>query len=342
MGDKSGKRPEKRNYLYRVKTMAEPFRKIDRFLGIDNTSDPTKLQIHRGGGIFLTEADNVDIDDENMVHRRKGWNELILAGAVHSAWSDGNVFLFVQGTDFKRLNKDYTVTILITSVDPTDRMCYVAVNDIVYFSNSSIVGYIEHGISYPFPDPDQTFKQRMVGGHILEYYNNRLYAALDSIIYHSDATILTRMDKRKNAIAAFSGRVKMMKAVVDGIYVSADGKTQFMAGDDPGEFVINPATDTEAIEGTAITVEGDDVGKGEVGRTVYWLSEDGVYKGYPGGAAVLMQGGRFAIEDLVQGAAILTNANGYQQYLAISELKAGMGGAWGEMTLPKPALTGAN
>jgi hypothetical protein len=315
--------------------MAESFAKIDKFLGIDNTSDPTKLQIRRGGGIFLAEADNVDIDDENMAHRRKGWSELILSGNVRNVWSDGKVFLFTQGTDFKRLNSDYSATTLITTIDPTDRMCYVPVNEIIYFSNHSIVGYIEKGMPYAFPEPDQTFKQRMVGGHILEYYNNRLCAAYDSIIYYSDATILTRMDKRKNAIA-FPGRITMMKAVFDGIYVSSGGITQFMAGDDPSEFVLSPATDTEAIEGTAITVEGD--GKEAASKTVYWLTEDGVYKGYKGGAAILMQEGRFSIEDLVQGAAILKTDNGYSQYLAISELKAGMGGAWGEMRLPGPAL----
>jgi hypothetical protein len=318
--------------------MAEPFDKIKKILGVDNTSDPTKLQIRRGGGAFLREADNVDIDDENMAHRRKGWDELILSsGTIRSIWSDGKVFLFAQGTDFKRLNKDYTAAVLITNIDPDDRMCYVAVNDIIYFANHSIVGFIEKELPYAFPDPNQTFKQRMVGGQILEYYNNRLYAAYDSIIYYSDATILTRMDKRKNAIA-FPGRITMMKAVFDGIYVSAGGVTQFMAGNDPSEFVLNPATDTEAIEGTAITVEGD--GRDAASKTTYWLTEDGVYKGYKGGTAILMQEGRFSIEDLTRGAAILKTDNGYSQYLAISELKAGMGGAWGEMRLPKPALVG--
>lgn len=320
--------------------MAEPFARIAKFSGIDNTSDPARLQIRRGGGIFLREADNVDIDDENMVHRRVGADELILSGSgVHSIFSDEKFFLFAQGTNFKRLDKDYSVTTLITNIDPQDRICYVAVNNLIFFSNRSIVGYVENGLSYPFPDPNRTFKIRMVGGHILEYYNNRLYAALDSIIYYSDPTVLTRMDKRKNAIA-FPGRITMMKAVVDGVYVSAGGKTQFMSGNSPGEFVLNPATDTEAIEGTAITVEGD--GVGGASRTIYWLSEDGIYKGYADGKAVLMQEGRFSIKDLVRGTAILKTDNGYSQYLAIAEMKAGMSGSGGEMKVPKPALTGTD
>jgi hypothetical protein len=317
--------------------MAESLYAIERFLGTDNVSDPATLQIRRGGSIFLREADNVDIDDENKLHRRGGWNELILSGAVHSAWSDKNVFLFVQGTNFKRLNKDYTSTVLISPVDPTDPMCYVAVNGIVYFANHSIVGYVREGLPYPFPDPSKIFKQRMIGGQLLEYYNSRLYSAFDSIIYYSDAVVLTRMDRRKNAIP-FPGKVTMMKAVDDGIYVSAGGKTVFLGGRDPGKFVQIPITDTAAIEGTAITVEGDSIGKAGTGKSIYWLSEEGIYKGYPGGYAKLMQEGRFSFTDLVRGVGILKDDNGYSQYVAVSELEAGLGGASGEMRLPKPEL----
>ena len=319
--------------------MAESFAKIEKFLGIDNTSDPTRVGLKRGGGIFLTEADNVDIDDEGMAHRRGGYAQLFLSGAVHSWWSDGKTGLFVQGTDFKKLNADYTATILITDVDPTDRMTYVKVNDIIYFSNSSIVGYVKDGSSYPFPDPNQTFKQRMFGGNLLEYYNSRLYAAFGDTIYFSDATVLTRMDKRKNAIP-FPGRITMMKAVLNGIFVSAGDKISFMEGGDPFQFTFAPVLDIPAIEGTAITVEGEEIGRGLKGKAVFWLTELGVYRGLPGGVVTQMQGGLFSIEDIDAGMAVLKDDHGYQQYLAICPMVPGVGGSEGDVRMPRVAVVG--
>ncbi|RPI50465.1 MAG: hypothetical protein EHM49_08530 [Deltaproteobacteria bacterium] len=320
--------------------MVEPSHKIRSILGIDNTSDPTRIGLRRGGGIFLTEADNVDIDDEGMPHRRKGYEDLLLSGDIHSLWSDGKKLgLFVQGTEFKKLNTDHTATTLITDIDPTDQMCYVAVNNIVYFSNSSIIGYIRDGQPYPFPNPHQTFKQGMVGGHILEYYNNRLYAAYGNTIYFSDATVLTRMDKRKNAIP-FSDRITMMKAVLNGIFVSAGDHISFMEGGDPFQFTYRDVSNVPAIERTAITVEEENIGRGEKGKAVYWLTELGVYRGLPGGMITQMQDGLFSIRDIDAGMAVLRDDNGYQQYLAIVPLKPGVGGASGEFRVPNPVVTG--
>jgi len=314
---------------------------ITTFLGIDNTSDPVQLQLQKNG-IYLRELLNIDIDDEGMIHRKKGYGEspVVAGSAIHSFWSDGKTALFVDGTTFKRLNKDLTATTLISGVNPNDRMSYVSVNGTVYFGNNSIVGFVFEGLSYPFPEPRQTYKTRMVGGQILEYYNGRLYAANGANLFYSDATLLGQMDRRKNA-KALPGRITMVRAVADGMYVSADDKTYFIGGDDPSQFKLVKVLDLGAIEGSAVTVDGDDIGRGASGKAVYWMTSCGPYKGFPGGVAIERQEGRFKIDDSIDaGVAVLKTENGYQQYVFIYQLQAGQGDISGGFTIPKPAIEG--
>ena len=174
----------------------------------------------------------------------------------------------------------------------------------------------------------------MIGGHILESFNGRLYAANDRMIYYSDATILTRMDMRKNAIP-FMDHITMMRAVVNGMYVSSGKGVYFLSGMDPSEFTSRRVLDVGAIEGMSITVDGDSVDKfGSTGRTIYFMTEDGPYKGYPGGSVLQMQGGAFSVEDIECGTSLLIE-DGYQKFLSIGQLRAGIGGTSGESETTK-------
>lgn len=315
--------------------------RITKILGIDNTSDPSQLR-PKQGGIYLVECDNIDIDDDRMMHRKDGYRSAVYTGSnIHSFWSNGKMALFCEGTNFKKLNTDHTATTLIDDINPNDRMSYVWVGDQIFFSSMSIIGYVytRDGLPYPFPTPstDWVFKETMIGGQIIEYYNNRLYAANGRILFFSDATSPMQMDKRKKAVP-FPEHISMVKAVIDGLYVSTrngngNGMVYFLSGASPFDFNFSKISDSPAIEGTAITVEDDSIGRGATGQTVYWMTEDGPYKGYPGGAVRQLQQGLFSMENLDRGTAIL-HQDGYRQFIAVCPLKAGVGGASGEIRIP--------
>lgn len=320
--------------------MPEPSIRIKVFKGIDNLSDNITLN-PRAQSIYLREADNLNIDDDGKLHRRDGHEETPIFSSpnVHSFWSDGTISLFVDGTILKRLNTDYSTSVLVEGVDPTDRMCYLSINGIVYFSNRSIIGYIVDGLPYPFAAPEQTFKIKMIGGQALEFYNSRLYAANDKNLFFSDATVPTRMDKRKNAIA-FPDYIPMVKSVLDGIYVGQANSIYFIKGSDPfSDFVQDKVYDTGVIEGTATAMDDDDIGRGMKGRVAYWIGTDGaVYKGLPSGVVIQCQEGLFEMKDLDIGTAVFKDDHGYTQYVAICSMKAGIGGASGEARVPRPTI----
>jgi hypothetical protein len=293
-----------------------PDYKITRVYGIDNVSDLATNRLRKDGAYFY-EIENVDIDDMGKPHLRDGFGSAIVSGTnIRSLWANDDICLYLQGTTFKRLNADNTSTILIEDVSGDDDFAYTFNGNYVYFSNMSIIGYIDvrTGLPYPFPTPTEDYKVRMVGGQILEWYNSRLYAANNTNLFFSDATIPTRMDTRKNAIS-FKSRITMVKAVDNGIYVSDSEKVYFEAGRSPiSEWVETPKLDYPAIEGMSAVL----VPKGApAARVAYWLAEDGyVYAGYNQGVVVKVQEGLFQKTGLTSGSAIIRNSP-FQQFLAI-------------------------
>lgn len=94
----------------------------------------------------LAVAQNIDIDETGGIKRRAGRTS-VYGGNVRSLWSDGAQALFVEGTNLKRLNPDYTATTLRTGLTPLQAMAYQGVNDAVYFANGRETGVVQGGLA---------------------------------------------------------------------------------------------------------------------------------------------------------------------------------------------------
>lgn len=299
--------------------MPEHFLNIKEFLGTDNTSDLASVSVPRKAGIFFYKLDNVDIDDSGNVHRRDGFASAMYSGSsIRSLWANDKICLFADGTNFKYLNSYGITANLVSGIALTDTFSYVEHGNLVYFATALIIGYVnaDTAVSSPFPTQTQSFKLKMVGGQVLEFYNSRLYAANGSNLFFSDPTIPTRMDTRKN-IFAFPSRITMVKAVDDGIYVSDSSSVYFMAGSDPiTDFTERKVLDVPAIEGMSATAKV----KGKVTKnTVYWMTKKGVYGGFNEGVVVPQQAGLFAVDGLQSGTAIIRENGTYQQLLMVGK-----------------------
>jgi hypothetical protein len=286
---------------------------IKGFLGINNVADAARLQV-RGGKSFLVECLNTDIDNELMLHRRDGFgDESYSAASVHSLWSSGAVCLFVQGHDLMMLNDDYSSSVIHADAG-TARMSYVDVNGIIYYTNGTVIGYIQNGICYPLADPDETFKTPLEPGHLIEYFNGRLYVAQKNVIWYSDAMALGRTDKRKN-FRPFPSYIAMMRAVADGLYVSDLHTTWFMGGKDPGEAILMSKANYGAIPGTDVRIDSESIAGMDPGQQVIlWSSPLGICLGAPGGQFRNLTRDFYSLAGN-RGAAIVRSQNGYSQYL---------------------------
>jgi len=287
--------------------------------GKNNLADPARI-LPSGGTSFLAECRDADIDDEFMIHRRGGFGAPVFSGGgIHSLWSNGDICLFVQGADLKRLNPDYTATTILP-VMGSGRMVYVDVAGTVYLTNGTIIGYLQGDNFQSFPNPEQTYKSPMVPGHLIEYFNGRLYVARDNEIWFSDPMALMRTDRRRN-FKQLSSRITLFSSVEDGIYVSDLEKTYFMGGGDPGEAVLIDKADYPAIPHTAQKIDAARIeDSGLSGSVVLWASKMGICLGAKQGQFKNLTEERFRLQGKPSsGSSMVRKEKAFYQFVSFIE-----------------------
>ena len=293
----------------------QPMFEIRGFKGKNNVPDPARV-LPSDGVSFLSECRDTDVTDDMMPHRRTGFSSPSFPGIlVHSLWSNGEVCLFIQGSDLKRLNLDYTAQTIFPGAGPS-RMVYVDVNGKIYLTNGATIGYFREGAFNDFPDPQQSYKSPMVPGHLIEYFNGRLYVGRDNEIWFSDPMALMRTDRRRN-FKQLPSRVTLLSAVDDGVYVSDQERTYFMAGGDPGEAALMNKADYPAIPYTAQKIEAERIGElGLSGPAILWASRMGICLGASGGQFRNLTEDYYRIQgDLSSGSSLLRKRGDSHQYL---------------------------
>jgi len=247
---------------------------------------------------------------------------------------------------------DLTYSVILAEVGD-NRMEYIDVNGIVYFTNNQIIGYVQDGVAYPFPEVDEEYKVKMIGGTILEFLNSRLYTVQDDTIFFSDAARPMVMDARHNFVQ-LSGKIRMLQAVVDGLYVSAGEHVFFMhehvkpttghGGDDPPKWKYIPIIDVPCFEGMSIKIEGEKISPKIEAKVIIWPGGEGCFLGKPGGEFERLTGRNFFLDGVANGAgAFLVRSlhghfnPGFPQYVGVYNMLPGFGE--GESSLELPILT---
>lgn len=112
--------------------------KIKRFAGVRNTLPAEQLKPDD-----LTAAVNVELDNGGRAARRPG-QTLLLPGATHSLYADGELCLFVQGEGMYQLNPDYSTRLVALGLTD-DPVTYVTVAKRTYHSNGRTTGVYDDG-----------------------------------------------------------------------------------------------------------------------------------------------------------------------------------------------------
>lgn len=318
--------------------MPEPDFEYKNIVGVSKKRDLSRIP---AGHVVV--AANVDSDNDKKIHRRRG-RTLIDDESTHSIWSNASICLCVQGGNLKEVTLNFntmvaTYTTILANVGDTP-MIFQDVADMVFFSNSDVFGYIREHVAHGIPEVDQEFKVRMTAGHLMEYWDSRLWVFQNVILVYSDATEPFVRDKRHN-FAAFNGRGRMLKAVKDGLYVSDSKRCGFLQGGegDPPKFNYTEVCPFPAIEGMAISsieqVSGISM------KVALWATEDGCYRGLSGGQVDRVTGDHFWINGAARGRVTvllrnLKNQVKVRQFVGIYDLKPGYGGP--EIALEIPAI----
>lgn len=275
--------------------------------------------------VYTEAADmlNVDPNDKGGGSLRGGAVLDMIGSGTHSGWSDGKQAYFIEAGMLKRFWPGVGSDILAV-LESDEPAAFCPVNDIVVMSNGKDFKVIEDGeVSTPFV-PSDPFKEPMTPGQHLEFYNGRLYSALDNVVYASDSLDtpggIEQMDERKNVVAVFASAVQMIKRVSGGLYISDMKETFFFAGSDPfidEGFRQDPVFPYPALNGSVKEVTPGQLGLDIKGECCMWATDRGVCVGLPSGSAFNASENVYHPPSGKRGAGLVRSENGQVHYLCV-------------------------
>jgi hypothetical protein len=193
-------------------------------------------------------------------------------------------------------------------------------NDRVYLTNKSYIGYYKNFSVTAVPAPTTNYKLPLPAGQRIEYYRGRLYVAKGNVIYIADA-LCDHYDIR-TGFRVFENDITMLRAVDNGIYVS-DGNTWFLQGAEPDEFQRTKVSDSDAIPYTDSIISGLYVGSGIAGNMAIWTSTYGICIGDNTGVVKNLTSDRYYMSSGTSGYGMgdcaVRNKNGQVHYITSLE-----------------------
>ena len=291
------------------------YQTMNKFLGLNNVEDPTRLPptvVNREYVHSLQQASNVEIDNSYGLKSRPGYATALAGTDIHSLWSDNETCLFVDETTLYQLMLDYSVVSLQANLAHAARMSYAPVNDRVYLTNGTQIGYVKSLAYAALVDPEMEFKCPMPAGQLIEYYRGCLYVAVKNVLYISDP--LCDYYDTRTGYRIFAADIRLLRAVDDGLYVG-DDKVWWVGGAANEDFDRTEAYAFSPILYTDIRTDGQHVGDGVKGKIAMWTSENGVCIGGNDGTVVNVTEARFAFDPHGRGSGVIRETGNVRHYI---------------------------
>ena len=297
--------------------------KLDQFPGLNTVNSPYEL-----GFNGLARAENIDISKEGSVSRRPG-RVKVYDGVITAAWGDGIDFLFIEGGVLKRLNADYSTTVLRSGLAvSTSLYAFRSTMNYLYWSTGAEHGVVVEGENREWSTSENNYwsgeaeeavladelhqDPMPVGTQMIEYMG-RIWVVYDNMLIYTDPySELT--DLRENFIPV-GERITNFGAVSDGLVVTTNEHTYFLSGRDPAEMSMDEKAPFGGISNTMIQVDGRVLGEGQNTLGLLWTSDQGICGGLPGGAVINITQAQIKELSGIGGAALLRELNGQQHYI---------------------------
>lgn len=256
------------------------------FKGVNNRERSYRLQ-NAKDGINLKDGVNVDIDRAGAIESREG-TEMIWSHGTSNLYTNGRDVIGVVANNLSIIYPDsgWLHTTILANVG-SDPWTYVTVGSKIYASNNLEIGYIENGTWNEFTAPTQTYKRLFPPCKHLEFYNGRIYGAVDNLVIFSDPMWFEVIDERNDrSFMQFESEVTMIEECGDGIWVGTKDSLYFIKGASPQEFTLSKITDYGVIADTGRSLSYTYV-NGELWPNVIWVTTTK-------GICALGDGGKFA------------------------------------------------
>ena len=318
---------------------------VGQFDGLKNT-----VGLERLGIKDLFRAQNVDIDDDGELHRRRGYVQ-VSSASTHSLFtSETGVVYGVCNGALSIINPDYSLVSLQTGIgsDPStggSGLSYTQVGTSIYFTsatNSGIIDTVAQTVGSwgpaqdiwlsPVVNPTATLpavRGRLLGppplATSLAYYNGRLFLGVGTTVWATELFAYGLVDKTRGFMN-FEGGITMLGEVMDGFYVGTTEGVWFMTGP-YGEMKRTRVMDSPVIPGSMTYVPGELANPPQVGLqadesttiSVMFMTTRGVCVALDGGRAYNLTESKFFFPVAKRSAAFFRRQDGVNQYIAVND-----------------------
>lgn len=191
--------------------------------------------------------------------------------------------------------------------------------------DTRIIDKINQDYPHPLTDADpnydaDAFKDTPSAGTCLEYFNGRLYFAINNFVFCTKAFDIEHTDIRYMVVAGFPSKVTGIGRVNDGLYIGTATDTYFLKGTSPmpedGGFVQTHISKYGMVYGTICRFQADLVPEAKSKDTVVlWTNTLGVFSGSDGGNYTCLSLNQISMPVGSTGAATIIERNGIYQYI---------------------------
>ena len=285
--------------------------------GLNTVDDPTRIRYNSKSGISdLGVAVNVTISPSKRINRRTG-KTLRIPLDSHSLFCDGGECVFVHDSGLYLLETNWNYRLLCSLLN-NDCMAYTQVGNRIYYTNNQDLGYVEDGIrcawaktkDYVGPTTQKVFTGPFAGNH-LAYHGGRIYISTDNILWYSEYAAHDWYDMARNFIP-FNTKIRMIRPVTGGLFVSTSKAIYFLEGLVPGEFTKRTGTSYPALEWSdAIDyLDGADISEMEIsGLCALWTTKEGAMLGTPEGGIINLNKKKVVYPHGTKGRSLLRGLN---------------------------------
>lgn len=261
--------------------------------GISTKLDPVRLRFDDKAGISdLAACINCLVDDTGRVIRRDGFTITDRTESWKNLFSCSSYGLGTKGDALCILEADMSYT-AIRNVTKDARMSYVRTSsgaqDIIFYCNGYEKGRIIEKVSNSWPVNEyvgvttgKEFYEAPIG-HLLEVRGARMFIAEDNTVWYSEPNTFYHY-RLGGSYFRFPGRIRMMEAVADGMWISDSEGIYFLKGEIfpskmemPLQYQVAPYP---VREGTAVKVPASRIGlDGLNGIVVVFTTDEGICVG---------------------------------------------------------------
>ena len=263
----------------------------------------------------LVKAVNIVIDDSGRISRRQGYEELQV-GNFHSLWARGEYCFVGLDDSLFRVGTNLALTGIRSGMSG-DRICYKYTPIGVYYANGTDKGRIVEGVhrdwvrdTYVGPTTSRTFTGPPANPTHIEFFDGRLFVSEGSIVWFTKPYAFGTFEQAKD-YWPFPTRVKMIKAVPGGMYVSDEDYTYFIKSeDDPAKYKPNAVAPYPCLEWSVSEdwVEATTLGFEQPGLGAIWSSHEGIVLGLKDGVILNLTDRKLRIPtEFTDGATLITD-----------------------------------